>query len=205
MDEWAAIDAERSALADALAGLSVEQWNAQSLCGAWKMRDVVGHIVDGAQFTIPGLFRVVARHGIGFNSMRASLALEHGKESPEQLLAELRATVGVRTKPPWARPADMLFDVVIHAQDIRRPLGLTHAFPDETMIAVASRVRRVAFIFGMRKRIAGLRLVATDAGWSKGDGAEVTGPIEALIMMMAGRRSAIADLTGAGVATLTEG
>ncbi len=46
MDEWAAIDAERAALADVLARISVEQWDAQSLCDAWKVRDVVAHLID---------------------------------------------------------------------------------------------------------------------------------------------------------------
>jgi uncharacterized protein (TIGR03083 family) len=204
MDEWAAIDAERAALADVLTRISIEQWDAQSLCDAWKIRDVVAHLIDATQFTVAGLFRVVARHGIGFNTMRASLALERGVQPPKQLLADLRGTVGLRVKPTWARPIDMLFDTTVHAQDIRRPLGLAHSFPADTSISVAERLKQVGFLFGTKKRIAGLRLVASDVAWSNGDGAEVSGPIEALIMMMAGRRSAVADLSGDGVATLTE-
>jgi hypothetical protein len=47
-----------------------------------------------------------------------------------------------------------------------------------------------------------LRLVATDIDWSTGNGADVRGPIESLIMAMAGRKVALADLTGDGVDTL---
>lgn len=204
MDEWAATDAERAALAEALTNISVEQWDTQSLCDAWKVRDVVAHLIDATQFTVAGMFRVVARHGIGFNSMRASLALERGAQPPERLLADLRNTVGVRVKPTWARPIDILFDTAVHAQDIRRPLGLAHVFPADAAIAVAERIKKVGFVFGTKKRIAGLRLVASDVAWSTGDGAEVRGPIEALFMMMAGRRSAVADLTGDGLAILSE-
>lgn len=202
MNAWTAIDTERAALSEALTVIDIAQWDTQSLCDAWKIRDVVAHLIDATQFTIPGMFRVVARHGIGFNSMRASLALERGAQPPEQLLADLGNTVGVRVKPPWARPIDMLCDTAVHAQDIRRPLGMTHVFPADTAIAVADRIHKIGFLFGTRKRIAGLRLVASDVTWSKGDGAEVTGPIEALFMMMAGRHGAIIDLSGEGIATL---
>lgn len=47
-----------------------------------------------------------------------------------------------------------------------------------------------------------LRLTATDLDWATGDGAEVLGPGEALLMAMAGRPHALDDLDGPGMATL---
>jgi hypothetical protein len=45
-------------------------------------------------------------------------------------------------------------------------------------------------------------LVATDAEWSTGAGPEVSGPVEALLMAVAGRSVAVADLSGDGVDAL---
>ena len=44
--------------------------------------------------------------------------------------------------------------------------------------------------------------VATDMEWTHGEGAEVRGTGEALLMAMCGRKSAVDDLSGDGVATL---
>ena len=43
---------------------------------------------------------------------------------------------------------------------------------------------------------------ATDTDWVHGEGPEVSGPIVALVMAMTGRKAAIGDLSGEGVATL---
>jgi hypothetical protein len=58
--------------------------------------------------------------------------------------------------------------------------------------------------FGVKKKIAGLRLQATDAEWSVGDGQVATGSLEALVMAMAGRRMALDDLSGPGGGTPAE-
>src|SRR5262249_33102447 len=96
---------------------------------------------------------------------------------------------------------DLAMDVFVHTQDVRRPLGRPSTIPEDRLRAVADDLRANAPM-GARKRIAGLRLEATDIDWSTGTGPEVTGPAEALIMAMAGRTAALDDLTGPGVATL---
>ncbi len=61
------------------------------------------------------------------------------------------------------------------------------------------------FVVDQRRRLArGLRLVATDITWSAGQGPEVTGPATALLLALAGRPLALADLDGPGLATLAE-
>jgi len=57
-------------------------------------------------------------------------------------------------------------------------------------------------LIGSWRRIEGLTLRATDAGWTTGTGPEVSGPILSLVMAMTGRKVADDDLTGEGVATL---
>jgi hypothetical protein len=58
------------------------------------------------------------------------------------------------------------------------------------------------FPVGTKKRISGLRLVATDVAWTHGAGAEVSGPGISLLMAMTGRRAGLEGLSGDGLATL---
>jgi hypothetical protein len=67
---------------------------------------------------------------------------------------------------------------------------------------VADFVKDDIHLFAAKKRIAGLQLTATDMDWSHGHGPEVTGPAEALVVMMAGRLVAFDDLSGGGTADL---
>lgn len=55
---------------------------------------------------------------------------------------------------------------------------------------------------GAKPRIAGLRLRATDADWSTGGGPEASGVLLSLVLPMAGRKTALADLSGPGVGQL---
>ena len=55
-----------------------------------------------------------------------------------------------------------------------------------------------------KQRMDGLRWTATDVEWTFGDGPEVTGPAEALILLASGRPAPIDEARGDGVATLKE-
>jgi hypothetical protein len=50
----------------------------------------------------------------------------------------------------------------------------------------------------------GLRLEATDQGWSWGDGAVVRGTSEALALAVTGRAVVVPEVTGEGAALLAE-
>jgi uncharacterized protein (TIGR03083 family) len=91
--------------------------------------------------------------------------------------------------------------VLIHGQDICRPLGISRYLPEAHLLPVADFVE-TSFIFRAKRRIIGLRLTATDMDWSRGEGPVVTGRLEALVMMMAGRLVALDDLSGEGSAIL---
>ena len=53
-----------------------------------------------------------------------------------------------------------------------------------------------------RKRFDGIRLEATDQGYTSGNGATVSGTSEAILMTMLSRPSALDDLAGDGVSLL---
>jgi uncharacterized protein (TIGR03083 family) len=92
--------------------------------------------------------------------------------------------------------------VIVHAEDIRRPLGIKHAYPAEAVTRVADFYKGSNLLIGSKRRIDGLTLRATDADWSHGTGPEVSGPALSLVLAMTGRTAAIEDLDGDGVATL---
>jgi uncharacterized protein (TIGR03083 family) len=202
MDTWQAVDEERSALADDLATLGDNQWDAQSLCSEWKVRHVVGHLVGGADVKTGPFLVGMLKSGMRFNRLMAREGLTLGAAPPDQLLGQFRKTIGTRLTPLGAKPEIMLVDLVCHSADIRRPTGMTRRVPEATLLTVAESVKRIGFPINAKKRIAGLRMSATDSDWSAGYGPSVEGPLASLILVMAGRNAPLEDLSGEGTATI---
>jgi uncharacterized protein (TIGR03083 family) len=203
MDIWEAVHEERLGLAERLAGLDEDQWNAASLCDKWRIRDVLAHVTAGAEgaYGVGAVIGGMLRNGLSFSRWLAEDGRRRGDQDPATILQLLNNAAGNRKSPPGAPTISVLTDVMIHGQDICRPLGIERVLPEEHLIPVADFVQST-FVFGAKKRTAGLRLQATDMDWSHGDGPEVTGPAEALVMTMAGRQVAFADLAGDGTAIL---
>jgi uncharacterized protein (TIGR03083 family) len=201
MDVWAVIHAERRALLADLQGLSDAQWATPSLCAGWTVRDVLAHMTATARTTPAGFFAKMLGNGFSFQKMQAKdIAAEKGA-SPAETLARFAAEASSSKHPPG--PTDTwLGEAIVHAEDIRRPLGIQHAYPTDAAVQVADFYKGSNLIIGAKNRIAGLRLRATDTDWSHGDGPEVAGPIVSLVLAMTGRKAAVADLAGDGVATL---
>jgi hypothetical protein len=151
---------------------------------------------------VGGFVAGMLTNGMDFDRYIARQALAAGAALPRVLLAGLKDTIGKRSVPPMTKPVTMLSDIVCHSADMRLPLGISRTLPEETLIEVADSVKSTGFPFGAKKRIAGLRLVATDVTWSAGDGPQVDGPLESLILAMAGRPAALENLSGVGTTTL---
>jgi hypothetical protein len=135
---------------------------------------------------------------MNFNRFIAREGLALGAIPPDELLVQFKKTVGRRRTPPGAKPEIMLLDLVCHSGDIRRPTGTIRSVPEATLLTVADTVKRVGFPLHAKKRIAGLRMSATDSDWSAGDGPTVEGPLASLIFVMAGRKAPLEDLSGEG-------
>lgn len=195
------VGVEIAALAALLDGLSGERWDAPSLCEAWRVRDVVAHVVAGEQgaFALPAVIGGMLRHRFDFDRWVAVDGQRRGEQDPAAILQALREA-GTSRKA-GAGGVRALAHVLIHGQDVCRPLALSRQLPDSHLVAVADFVAS-SIIFRARKRIAGVRLLASDVKWSCGAGPEVTGPAEALVMTMAGRLVALDDLSGEGVDVL---
>jgi uncharacterized protein (TIGR03083 family) len=200
--QWPLIHAERVALITDLDRVPDEQWSTQSLCSAWTVRDVLAHMTTTAKMT-PGRFiGRFARSGFRFNAMNAKGVQEEQGTTPADGLARFKAQLDRTTSPPGPLDA-MVAEIIIHGDDIRRPLGITHMYQPEALTLVGHFVINGNLLLGGKRRATGLKLSATDVDWSEGVGPEVNGPMASIIIALTGRRAGMADLTGEGVATLS--
>ena len=200
-DVWPMIRAERTSCADLFDSLTADQWSSATLCPEWAVREMAGHIIASAEMTGPRFFVALAKAGFRFDKMVDVDARRIGADDPSTFGPRLRDHGMATNHPPGPVPA-MLGEVVVHGEDIRRPLGLSRAYPETTLVAVAEFYQGSSLIVGGKKRIAGLGLVATDADWSWGHGPEITGPLLSIILAMTGRPAGLMDLEGDGLATL---
>ena len=201
-ETWHLVHSERAALIDDLAGLTVDRWDVPSLCGDWTVHDVAGHLIDNAKTTRLGIVRAMVRARFDFDRQNAEgVARERGR-TPQETLERLRE-VAIRTSTPPAPLDSRLVEEVVHGEDIRRPLGITHAYaPDAVVRSLRYQARTSVSLGGGKQRIAGIRLRANDADVVIGDGPEVSGSALSLLMVVSGRKQALADLEGPGVSAL---
>jgi uncharacterized protein (TIGR03083 family) len=201
MDTWAVIHAERKALAGDLRALDDAQWATLSLCEGWTVRDVLAHMTSAASLTPPAFFATLVGSGFSFNRLQEKGVAAQRGNSPADTLTRFDA-VQTSVKHPPGPPATWLGETIVHSEDIRRPLGIGHQYPADAVVQVADFYQGSNLLIGSKRRIEGLALRATDADWSHGTGPEVSGPLLSLVLAMTGRKAAVDDLTGDGVATL---
>lgn len=200
-DMWAVVAAERGALADDLERLDDAAWETRSLCEKWAVRDAVAHLIATAEMTPPKFFGKMIGNGFDFQKMTAKEIADKREASPRAELKHFRAIRDRRTAPPGPK-VSWLGETIVHSEDVRRPLGLTRAYPMEAVVAVADFYKGSNVLIGSKRRIDGVTLTATDTVWSHGSGPAVEGPMLSLLLAMTGRKAALDDLTGAGVETL---
>ncbi|HEY1296759.1 MAG TPA: maleylpyruvate isomerase family mycothiol-dependent enzyme [Chloroflexota bacterium] len=198
---WAAIHAERRALADDLQTLSEPQWATPSLCGEWTVRQVLAHMTATARMSPGKFFGKMIGAGFNFQKLTSKDIAEQMGASPAETLARFAAEIDSSGHPPGPNDS-WLGEALVHAEDIRHPLKIQRAYPTECAVQVADFYKGSNLLIGAKKRIDGLTLVATDTDWRHGAGPEVSGPIMSLVLAMTGRKAAMRDLSGPGVQTL---
>jgi uncharacterized protein (TIGR03083 family) len=186
--------------------LSDDQWDHDSLCAGWRVRHVVGHICLGSQISPWLLPAKTARFGFNVGKASSVMSFEYGEHHTRDELLETFDWVAAHPgKPGLAKvvPAREYFtDKLIHHQDIRRPLGWDRPIPRDRLVAALDALPEIGGFLKSRQTTRGLRLVATDIDHRVGDGAEVRGPAEALILAGSGRPVGLAELSGDGVPVL---
>lgn len=191
--------AERADLATFLGTLTPQEWAAQSLCTQWTVKDVVAHVVSYEELSAFGLAKRFAKGWV----VRANEVgvKEFARRSPEELMDFLGRHLQPRGLTAGFGGMIALVDGTVHHQDIRRALGHPRTVPVDRLERILPLVPGNPRL-GAGRRIRGLRLRATDVAWEHGDGLEVSGSGEALLMAMTGRQDAVGELAGPGQATL---
>jgi uncharacterized protein (TIGR03083 family) len=202
-DVFTLIAAERRRAADLFDQLNEEQLAVQSLCTAWTVQDMAGHLVAPFCVSMPR-FALGSMFAGGFDKYSVKAASKLGQRPIGELTALLRTNAESHFTPPGNGPMAPLTDVSVHTRDVARPLGLDVSAPLATWAVVLSFLTSppAARGFVPRGRTSGLRVGATDQDWSYGDGADIKGPSEALALAILGRGAALSDLSGEGVALL---
>jgi uncharacterized protein (TIGR03083 family) len=200
---WPLIHAERAALAGDLANLTDEQWAAPSLCTGLTVREVLAHVIAGASLNPVRWLAGVIRCRFDFDKQVAMRLAEQLGATPAETIDRFRSVLTSTTKPPVPTLA-MLGETIVHAQDIRLPLGIPHDYPIGTLTRLAEYYQGSDLPVLTKTRIRDLRLVATDGPFHTGSGPLVSGTTLALIMAMAGRGAYCDELRGDGSATLRE-
>lgn len=200
---WDHMRAERAALADDLAGLSDDQWRHTTLCGDWDVEEVVAHLVAAASLGQWRWLRSMLGARFRPDAHNLRRLLEHRGRTPAETLDRFRSVIDSTTAPS-SHTAAYLGEVVVHAQDIRRPLGLPRAPSVASLTPVADFFARRDFAVASRTHVAGLQLSADDGPFAAGSGLRVTGSTLALVMVMAGRAPYLDQLAGEGVPVLRE-
>jgi uncharacterized protein (TIGR03083 family) len=201
-ETWKHIHGERSEMADTLASLTSEQWASPSWCAGWSVKQTAGHILAASEQTVPNFSKELIGARLRFSAFTERGATRLGTLPADELVRRLRLRTTTTNHPP-APVLAMLGEIIVHGEDIRRPLGLEHRSPESALIAVANGWKGSNLLIGAKRRIAGLRLRATDTEWKHGDGPEVAGPLQSLIVAMTGRKAAYSDLSGDGLAQLS--
>lgn len=199
MDIWEMITGQRRQLADVLDGLDETQWRTPSLCTDWTVRDVAGHVITPFELGMAKLMLRLVGNGFNLNKTMAKTAKQFAQRPTSELVGVLRASAESRWTPPGLGPEAPLADIVMHTQDVCRPLGIEQMVEGEKIRCVLDfLVSGKARVFMNPALINGLRLAPDDLDWSWGDGPEVTGTAEAMLMALGGRTAALDDLDGAG-------
>lgn len=192
----------RHQFADRIELLDETAWAIPSWCSGWQVRDVLAHLVKGAESTPWSLITDLLRGGFrpDYSVNKAATRL---REVPVPELADrLRRAADQRLRTGGTSKPFGLGDVVVHSADAFRPLGQdVKVDPDvaaSVLDAYWDRARMVVHAAPHRGR----RLVATDLQWARGSGPEVKGRTIDLLLLVANRRQVLPALDGPGLADL---
>lgn len=202
---WLRIEAERTSLADLLAALSPEQWEAQSLCSQWRVRDVAAHVaMTPTEPSVGAMVTGLVKARGDLWAMGRDVARVHAERPTDEIVHELRRDAALRTLPFVTNAKNALLDVVVHGQDIAVPLGIDRDVPTDAGVAAFERAWSMGWPFWARRRTRGTRLVATDAPVDVGEGDVVEGTLADLLLLVTGRTEAASRrLAGPGLARLS--
>lgn len=200
-DYWRMIHAERERLAEMLAGLSDHDWSVKTLCFEWSVEDVVAHLSAAASTGTVAWMRSMLLAKFKPNKHNQRQLARYLGDTPAGTMEIYRNSIDNITAPTKDYPA-WLGEVIVHGQDIARPLSLRL---EPNPIAVEEVTRFYAmkdFAVNSKSLVSGLTLEAIDSDFRFGSGPLVRGQLLDLVMTMAGRPIYLVELDGDGIAEL---
>lgn len=182
---WRYIDSERAWMADFLESLPAEDWQRPSLCSGWTVRDVGAHLAF-AQTPVRDLLWPAIRAGFRYDVIVRDTAIR-SPLTHEEIVATLRGFLGSRRRVAFITDLEPLIDILVHNQDIARPLGIDHPMPPDAAAAAADRVLGTPVPIRRWKPPRDVRFVATDADWAFGSGPAVHATMATHLLTLTGR------------------
>jgi uncharacterized protein (TIGR03083 family) len=202
-ESWQLITEHRLAIADLLDLLTPQEWQRPSLCTRWRVRDVAAHLALGTSAPPVGaMIRAAVRARGNFDRLNHDVAVRHAHQPTSVIVNELRQNAASRDLPPVTNYRNIVFDVLVHGQDIAIPLDRTLPFSVAAGSAAVENLWQLRWPWSTQRRFRGLSFSATDTDWSAGSGPLVRGPIRSLLLVLAGRPAGLSELAGEGLPEL---
>lgn len=200
----AAVAKERRQLANLLNDLDEAQLATPSLCLGWNVKTVAAHVVSTVDDGMSGFLQMaIQRRSLGRGI--DELARRRAQRPSAELVASIREHADRPISSPVFGPLGPLADILVHSGDIRIPLGLPFE-PDLQLAALAMDFLTGRWPIGFLPfgRLRGIRLSATDLNRTWREGAEISGPVAALMMTVCGRAALLEMLDGPGLSMLRQ-
>ena len=180
-DLIAQITATRRELADVLAALPADSWDAPSLCAGWRVREVVAHITMPFRYSTGRFLAELARSGMRFHRMSNRCAHRDAGMPAADLVSAVRDNAANPWRPPGGGYEGALVHDVIHGLDVTVALGIDRPIPAERMRIVLDGVTKPGALKHFGVDLSGVELRADDLDWSFGAGRTVSGPARACL------------------------
>ncbi len=194
------VSARRDLLA-VLEGLDPTDWDKDTLCEGWSVRDVASHVAEAPDLTMRKIAPRIFRSEGNVDRLIDQAARAGGARPVGEILDHLRSNVDSQRVPPRSSALQMLTDVVVHSLDICYPNGWELPLPADRARMVLSTLVTLGGIVRGKQRAEGLHLETTDIDWRAGQGDNVTGPAQVMVLALAGR-AVCTQLDGEGVSRL---
>jgi uncharacterized protein (TIGR03083 family) len=172
-------------LADLLASMPADTWDAPSLCEKWQVRHVVAHVTMPTRLTPAQFGAEMAAAGGDFTVLSDTVAARDASLPVADQLAALRSPLLHAWQPPGGA-AGALSHAVIHSLDVTVALDRPAVAPGEAVVAVLDQLTAAdGALFGVD--LTGVRLEAADTDWSWGSGDGVRADSGHLVALLSGR------------------
>jgi len=199
---WPTIHAERHSLADDLAALSPRAVGYPVAVQRVERSSGARTSAVGGQDDTCEVLRTFRRGPVQFRSLRSKPRWRSRVQQVRRRRWKRSGSAEPRQTAPPGPKETWLGEAFVHGEDIRRPLGITHAYPLPEVARAVAFYARSNTIIGGKTRVAGVTLNATDMELTVGSGPLAEGPVISLLLAASGRKSALDELSGPGVQLL---